>query len=329
MNKKGVLVFSFSGIIIFFLLIVRFLLFSSTVDAQFTEVDLKVAFIGDQGLGAGAKAVLQLIKNEGASLVVHSGDLDYENNPDAWNKQINEVLGSDFPYLVSVGNHDIGPVWLNYYPWSEYQNKIYKRLSRIPGIECSGDAGVKSTCKYKGLFLVFSGIGTLDSGHPDYIKKKLAEDNSVWTICSWHKNQQAMQLGDKSNEVGWRAYEECRKGGAIIVTAHNHSYARTKTLKDISNRRIDPDCSGTNTACVSPGKTFVVVSGLGGKDREAQIRCLDGCKGEWAKIYTKNQNADFGALFIIFNYLGNPYLARGYFKTITGEIVDEFDIMAN
>jgi hypothetical protein len=51
-----------------------------------------------------------------------------------------------------------------------------------------------------------------------------------------------------------------------------------------------------------------------------------GCKGEWAKIYTSNQNAQFGALFITFNVDGDPNKAHGYFKTVNGQIVDEFDV---
>ena len=38
---------------------------------------LTVAFIGDQGSGDGARAVLELIKAEGADLVLHQGDFDY------------------------------------------------------------------------------------------------------------------------------------------------------------------------------------------------------------------------------------------------------------
>ncbi len=49
-----------------------------------TTPNFKVAFIGDQGLGANAKAVLQLIANESAVMVIHSGDFAYTDKPDAW-----------------------------------------------------------------------------------------------------------------------------------------------------------------------------------------------------------------------------------------------------
>ena len=293
------------------------------------ESNIKVAFIGDQGRGDNPRAVLRLIKQEGASLVVHAGDFDYEDNPDAWEKAINKTLGKKFPYIASVGNHEVGPWWLFYYPWPDYQKKLINRLKRTPIVKCSGDIAVKSLCRYKGLVFVFSGVDVLETGHSEYISEKLSQNpDAVWKICSWHKNQEEMQVGGKGDQVGWGIYEACRQHGAIIATAHSHIYARTKTLIDMTNQVIDPNCSDSNVACVKPGKTFSFVSGLGGHSTDTQERCFDGCKGEWASIYTGNQNAVYGALFIIFNYQGDPYRAHGYFKNINGVIIDEFDILA-
>src|SRR5947208_17102806 len=66
----------------------------------------------------------------------------------------------------------------------------------------------------------------------------------------------------------------------------------------------------------------------------SQQRCLPatlayGCKSECAKIYTSNQGATFGALFITFNIDGDPRKAQGYFKNINGEIIDTFEIRAD
>ena len=69
-------------------------------------VNFTIAFIGDQGLGTNAEAALRLIKNEGADAVLHQGDFDYHDNPAGWDGQINGILGPDFPYFASVGNHD-------------------------------------------------------------------------------------------------------------------------------------------------------------------------------------------------------------------------------
>jgi len=286
--------------------------------------NFKVAFIGDQGLGLNSVAVLQLIKDEGANMVLHSGDVDYTDNPDNWDQQINDVLGSDFPYFASIGNHDVKV-------WSGYQQKLYERLAKIPGAICTGDLGVKSSCTYQGLFIILSGVGTLGTGHDTFIKDELSENDSIWSICSWHKNMNKMQLGNKTDETGWQVYEECRKGGAIIVTGHEHTYSRTKTLINIENQIIDPDWLYSNNLKLNDGASFVVVSGLGGKTIRNQDRCLPttlpyGCNGEWASIYTSDQGATYGVLFCSFHVEGHQDKAYCYFKDIEGNIPDKFNV---
>ena len=82
---------------------------------------------------------------------------------------------------------------------------------------------------------------------------------------------------------------------------------------------------------MAPGATFVFVSGIAGASIRDQERCLPttypyGCKGEWASIYTSDQNAQYGALFIEFHVDGDPNKARGYFKDIDGAVVDQFTV---
>ena len=292
-----------------------------------TAPNLKVAFVGDQGAGSDALAVLRLIRDEGADMVLHQGDFDYGDNPTRWDDNITSVLGADFPYFASVGNHDEAA----FYGAGGYQDKLQQRLERVSGANCSGELGVNSTCQYQGLFFILSGVGTLGSGHEAYIRQQLAADNSTWRICSWHKNQNAMQVGGKGNEVGWGPYEACRELGAIIATAHEHSYHRTKTLVSTQSQTVDPAWPDPAAVRVAPGATFVFVSGLGGASIRDQERCLPttypyGCKGEWASIYTSDQGAQYGALFIEFHVDGDPNKARGYFKNISGQVVDEFTV---
>jgi hypothetical protein len=291
-----------------------------------TVPNLKIAFLGDQGNGSNASAVLQLIKNEGAHAVIHSGDFDYADNPTAWDNLITSVLGASYPYFGSVGNHDVSA-------WPGYQQKLAARLALVPDATCVGDLGVKSACYFRGLFFLLDGAGTMGSGHDLYLRDQLAADNSVWSVCSWHKNQRAMQIGGKSDEVGWEPYEECRKGGAVIATAHEHSYSRTRTLINIPSQTVDASWPDALELRVTPGSTFVFVSGLGGNSIRDQERCLPatfpyGCNGEWASIYSSNQSAKYGALFIVFHVDGDPRKARGYFKNVAGEVVDEFVIFS-
>ena len=286
--------------------------------AQQTAKPLMVAFIGDQGLTKNSRAVLDMIKQQGADMVLHQGDFDYKRNPDAWDAMINDILGEDFPYFASIGNHDRkawnGP--------RGYQAKLRARLARIDGARCSGDLGVRSACSYRSLFFILSGIGTLPKGsnndlrHVAYIKDQLAKTDAAWRICSWHKNQRAMQLGGKSNSVGWQAYEACREGGAIVATAHEHSYSRTHLMDDFKSRSV---ASRSNILVIEKGKTFAFVSGLGGRSIRDQERDGDW----WAARYTEDQGADYGALFCTFH----ADRASCHFRDISGRVPDRFEII--
>jgi hypothetical protein len=317
-----------------------------------TAPDFKVAFTGDQGNNANALAVMALIKNEGAELTLLNGDFDYGDDPEAWDANINSVLGEDYPLLGEVGNHDTTS-------WPGYQDKLEARIARNPELDCHGEIGVQSYCYYKGVLFILSGVGTMEPGgiptaaggvvpdvsgsselvpktHEAYIRDLLEHDTSIWRICNWHKNQEAMQVGGKGDEVGWLAFETCREGGAPIMMGHEHSYERTKTLVDMTNQLVDPDWSDPNELRVTRGSTFAVVSGVAGEGVRNQLRCLDGagtvypygCNGEWAMIDTKQQGATFGALFCTFSPGGIEYLASCYYKDIQGRIRDTFTIVS-
>ena len=308
------------------------LLSTADLAATVPPPNFTVAFLGDQGLGANAEAVLSLVKTEGADMVLHQGDFDYIDDPDAWDQQITAILGASFPYFASVGNHDV-------VAWSGYQQKLNERFRRIPDATCVGDMGVNATCHYEGLFFVLSGVGTLGFNHEPYLRDQLAANqNMMWKVCSWHKNQRGLQLGLKASDVGWDAYEICREAGAIIATGHEHSYSRTKTLTNMEDQTVATNCADKPSTpdydvCLYPGGTFVFVSGISGKSIRNQYRCLPvtppyGCQGEWAKIYSADQGAQHGALFIRFHVDGDSSKAVGYFKTIDGDIIDSFEITA-
>jgi len=215
--------------------------------------------------------------------------------------------------------------------WIGYQAKLADRLARIPEAHCTGDLGVKSSCRYQGLFFILAGVGTMGSGHESYIRDELAQSDTIWRISSWHKNQRNMQIGGKGNATGWGVYEACREGGAMIATAHEHSYERTKTLIHMQSQSIDPEWPHPQQVRVAPGASFVFVSGLGGHSIRDQERCLPstppyGCNGEWASIYSSNQGAAPGALFCSFNVAARPNQAHCYFKDIGGSVADEFTI---
>jgi len=312
-------------------------------------VNFTIAFIGDQGLGPNAEAVLNLIKNEGANAVLHQGDFDYVNNPAGWDAQINRILGPDFPYFASVGNHDakrfygsggyqkilaalmnrLGIDTARSYGSGGYQKILAARMNRL-NIPWDGDLGVRSSFYYGGIFFVQTAPGTFGANHDLYIRDRLATDNSIWRISSWHKNMHLMQVGGKGDETGWGVYEESRAGGAIIATGHEHSYSRTHLLSNFESRTVASTDNTLVLASDDPntqadeGRSFAFVNGLGGKSIRTQKLLGDW----WASIYTSSQGANYGALFGVFNFQGNPRLAFFYFKDIDGNIPDRFFVQS-
>jgi len=138
-----------------------------------------------------------------------------------------------------------------------------------------------------------------------------------------------MQIGGKEDETGWGVYEEARKGGAIIATAHEHSYSRTHLLSSMSAQTV---ASTSNTLHLTEGNSFAFVSGLGGHSIRAQS--LTG--NWWASAYASTclagdqicqPNASPGALFGVFNVDGQPNKAIFYFKDINGRVVDQFVVV--
>jgi hypothetical protein len=274
---------------------------------------IKIAFIGDTGAGSNFQSVLNLIKAEGAELTIVAGDTSYNSSKDDnWDSMVRNTLGSD-PALIAAGNHDYGDSNIN-----DVISYGKSRLNNQNNVQCTGRYAEQMTCQLGNVHIVLSAIGASGnrSDHESYITNSLNDaPNGDWRICAWHKNQRDMQVGGKSDEVGWTAYETCRQQGAIISTGHEHSYSRTHLLSDMSSQQI---ASTSSNFTVEEGKTFAFVSGLGGIGTRDQERNGDW----WASIYTSTQGARYGAMFATFY---DDY-AEFYFKTINGEIIDQFTV---
>ena len=273
---------------------------------------VKIAFVGDTSTSAKFKEVLNLIKREKADLMIVPGDTDYGSGEAKWDGLIKSVLG-DEAALIALGNHDYT---------DSNKDKIVAlgmaRLAKNPQIKCTGAYGEKMTCAYRGIYIVLSSIGSgggTAASHEAYIQARLnAAPPEHWRVCTWHKNQREMQVGDKGNEVGWNAYETCREKGAIIVTGHEHSYARSLLLSNMTLRKIANPAASPLT--VTEGTTFAIVSGLGGVSAREQLLHSP----HWAKIYSATQSANFGVLFGVFK----AKQAHFYMKTIDNKIIDDF-----
>ncbi len=284
------------------------------------EENLTVAFLGDHGTGTDARKVLELIKAEGADLILSQGDLGYDSSPEAFERMIHEILGPDFPFVASLGNHDRRD-------WRRYRDLLKARADRVPGLVCEGEIGIKAACTYKGLFFITSAVKVFffdsDILHADFIFDQLAHTDSRWRICSWHFNQAAMQVGAKGDDAGWRVYEACRLGGALIMTAHEHSYSRTHLISKFTD---PPDVASydTDKLHIEPGQSLAIVSGLAGRSARPQLRYDDW----WTAAYTATQKAQPGALICRFNVEGQRDRADCSFKTIGGAEPDRFRLTA-
>lgn len=298
-----------------------------------TPENFKIAFFGDTHIGDNADAVLELVKNEGAQMVIHPGDLNYSEVPADFESNIDLILGPDFPYFYSVGNHD-DEVWEGA---QGYQALLEARFRRV-AIPWKGRAGVESSFSYQGITFVSSAPDELETSPEvagSHVSEALGNSESIWRVSYWHKNQRLMQIGGKNNEAGWGVYEESRKGGALIATGHEHSYSRTYEMSDFSNQTVsntdntvhlikdDPATQG-----IDEGRSFAFVSGLGGRGiRDAEDN-LD-AKPWWADVYHSGNGGQYGALFGEFNYNGDASLARFYFKDIDGNVRDEFFVRSD
>lgn len=277
---------------------------------------LKVAFIGDQGVGEHAESVLSLIANEGTDLLLIQGDLGYkENTATTWEAHLNNHLGSDFPVLTLVGNHEN-------FEWPLYQRLIQKRIDRISGLSCTGNTGVKAKCSYGNIELVqvapgideVSGISG-DDNYAEFIESSFAGDSDRWRICSWHKPHRMLQTGSKNGPSQWETYDACLDAGAMVALAHEHAYSRTHLLSDFSTQKVVHTGSEMQ---LKPGQSFAFVSGLGGREVRSQYRGGD----YFASIYTSDQGAKAGALFCEFE----DKTADCYFKAINGAVPDQFSL---
>jgi hypothetical protein len=290
------------------------------------ERGLKMAFIGDSGTGESFEQVLRLIRREHGDAVVHMGDATYDRQtPEEFWGVVDRILGHDYPYFLAEGNHDQGN-------WSGLSAHGLEHVQAAAVTRAAKFTDARFDLVYKGVSLLFLG-SEVAADDPKYIVDHFSRDPHIWKICSWHKNQRALQVGGKGNAMGWGVYEACRQMGALIETGHEHSYHRTKTLTSMIAQEVDTGCNDPRHICVRPGAVPVFVSGLGGRSIRTQQRCLPatypyGCRGEWAFVYTSTQGARYGALFIAFGENGDPRSARGYFKNVENQVVDEFSLTA-
>jgi len=285
-----------------------------------TPMNTKVAFIADTTLNSDTQQLYGMIKDERVEALFIQGDLDYYNDPDGWDQQLTDTFGEDFPVFISLGNNDDCMA-------TGYQDKVTQRLFKAALNVCEGILGVTSTCLYKGiLFVQTEPGGPQQLDYATYIDQQMSAYNTTFKVCLWHRNMYAMQNGDKPDETGWPVYQTCLKHGAFVITGHDHSYCRSYVMSSFEQQQI----AGTypysrDQLTISPGNSFVVVNGLGGKSGHT------GWTNDpwWATDSTKkNDITEAGAVFCSFNWQNVQNTASCYFKDIRGITHDTWTIVS-
>lgn len=304
---------------------------------------LKIAYIGDTDT-VNVVNIYRLIRSENVSAVVLNGDLDYKGSPAKWNLVYKEVLG-DLPFYVTVGNHDN-------HIWRDYQDQVSRHYSASNVTECVGNVGVREVCTHAGVAMLLSGAGSACGGltheHTPYISQSLQqfqEWNVTWKVCNFHKNNHLLHTSRMPSvmkdvdEVGLDNFRLCLQHGAMIFTSHKHQYSRTHEIDAMSSetvsvsRRVPVGSNSSNPIRLGRGRSFVVVNGIGGYSIHTMDRGM--LANEWWAAHwdgggrSKASPADVsGAFFCEYHVMGDPRLARCYFKNVRGDLIDDFYIRA-
>ena len=208
-----------------------------------------------------ARDVIAAVRDNGADLVVHAGDLDYESSracgAASWTRRCGAPAWISSP---SKGNHDAdgwdGVQWL----WNGDPDGYAAQLRpTLPaGADCRGEYGTAMVCDYRGVTLVLSDVGVDAAGESanarqyEHIDRALRESSNPWKVCVWHMNMENMQVSvqGRLRRLG-RVRDLPQSDGAFVVNGHAHTYSRTKEMA-----RFGGKWTGTrkkNWWCRTPG----------------------------------------------------------------------------
>ena len=248
---------------------------------------------------ARARDVIAAARDNGADLVVHAGDLDYESSPRMWRRFVDETIrGAGMDYLAVKGNHDAdgwdGVQWL----WNGDPDGYAAQLRpTLPaGADCRGEYGTAMVCDYRVTLVLSDGRRgrrwrVCQRHNTEHIDRALRESSNPWKVCVWHMNMEDMQVSYKGDSVGWGAFEICRRRGALVVNGHARAVTPIKgdgSVRSESVRAHEKELvvshPGIDRVYLSSGENGtngVAVVGFGGYKNEPQLRGGD----HWAKTH--------------------------------------------
>jgi len=179
-----------------------------------------------------------------------------------------------------------------------------------------------------------------------FLKDKLSKATEDWKICAWHYYDDYYHTGKyqhNTNHVsgnGESFYDYCKEHGAIIFSAHDHVYARSKVMSEFSSKHIDEYDNKEyvnekgDIVQIRKGATLNILNGAGGFEIYEE-KGVQKDYPHWQKKYALGSNREnekkFGGLFCTFNVGGNNKKAKCEFLRIktSNKHFDNFTIYQN
>ena len=94
---------------------------------------------------------------------------------------LHQIFGDHFPYITTVGDHDL-------HEEGHYRDFFTSWNRGVPGLECEGQWGVMSVCRYKGI--VFFGMGVMfhEADFDRFLDTEMPKYRLwPWKVCFWHR----------------------------------------------------------------------------------------------------------------------------------------------
>jgi len=321
----------------------------------FAADPVKFALIGDTSTGRGFTSVLQLIKAERADVIMINGDLGYGSEPSVWRNKLKQIIDVNQSAVIgSLGNHDVE------------RNNTQKYIDIFAGFRnsrnglgslCTGGrtmatgrdiAAADEVCTFGNVTVIASAIGQMFT--KPYFEGRLgsklrAVPAGHWTLVGYHFTLSSMNPGLKSDQASQPFFELIRAHGAIGAQAHTHSVMASCPIASEFKAGVTPQCApgfdpNSTIRQIGKGIGLFLDSSIGGQLPRPRTRCKNPAEPKcthMVDLITKEgythvsgrARADFeqwGAMFVTFNYAGDPSRALVNFKSTDGQTIFEFEV---
>ena len=241
--------------------------------------------VGDFGANDTTKRVLKQASTT-SDFVLALGDFAYGQaaSEEAWCSFVHQQIGSAYPFMLVVGNHDAeGSGGYGRGHFERYAGCLPNRMSNMVGTY-----GAQYSFDYKNQVRVVAVSPNIEVlGHKgDYSKSGEAyiwlsstiddarTHNIPWVVVAMHEN--CVSIGEKPCEIGEDILNLLiEKRVDLVLQGHEHGYMRSKQLANntpacpaINVKSIQASCAvnnDTNTYKQGDGP-ILVINGTGGMD---------------------------------------------------------------